>query len=306
MKPTGLHWDRMAAFVAVAQSGSFTAAAERLEVTKSALSRAVSLLERELGVQLLRRSTRRLAITEAGRTFLDRCEVLQAQATQLMEETRSARSQPSGTLKLTSPPDIASLVAHWIAEYRRRYPGISIEFHPTEQRVNLIEGGFDLGLRIGIMRDSQLRAVKLMELDLVLVASAEYLRVQGVPKGMADLSKHEWIAHNILPAPWTLSLTSKSGATHKVRMRGSVSVSTSVALRALALEHQGIVALPRWNVQADLASGLLRPLLPSYRLPTLSFFAVYAGSGPPPAKTRAFIDLIKADRLDSRLTSTSR
>lgn len=297
MKSRGVNLDRLAAFVAVAQSGSFTAAAQRLDMTKSALSQAVALLERELGVQLLQRSTRKLTITEAGSAFLARCQALLVQAEQLMEGARTARTQPAGSLKLTSTADLAPQVARWIAQYCSRYPQMRIDYHPTDQRVDLIDGGFDLGLRIGYMRDSRLHAVKLMSLELLVVASDAYLARRGTPKTPKDLSSHEWIAHSAVATPRTLRFHSRAGKAATVRLQGAVSVSAGIAQRALALIGAGITAIPEWSVLADIEAARLRRLLPSYRLAELTFFAVYPGTVAPPAKTRAFIDLIKESAM---------
>jgi DNA-binding transcriptional LysR family regulator len=293
MKSRGVNLDRLAAFAAVAQTGSFTAAAERLDMTKSALSQAVALLERELGVQLVQRSTRKLALTETGAMFLTECQTLLAQAEQLVERARTGKARPSGTLKITSPADTAMLVAQWIADYRERYPEMRVDYIPTDQRVDLIEGGFDLALRIGLMRDSRLHAVKLLDLELLLVASDTYLTRRGIPKSPRDLASHEWIAFSLAPTPWTLSFRSRTGKTCTVRMQGSVSVSAGVAQRALALIGAGITAIPESSVQSDIEAGRLRRLLPQYSLPSIYFFAVYPSTVALPAKTRAFIDLIK-------------
>lgn len=284
---------RLEAFVAVADAGSFTAAAQRGDVTKSALSQAVALLERELGVQLLQRSTRRMALTEAGRAFLEDCRALLAQAEQAVERARTGRASLSGTLRLTSTLESAVLVAQWIAEYCARYPGMRVEYQPTDQRVDLIEARFDLGLRTGLMRDSQLHAVKLMDVELLLVAADTYVARHGAPRTPAQLASHEWLALSVVPTPWTAPLTARNGNVVNVRARGSISTSAAVALKSLALAGAGIAALPEPMVRAELEAGALQRMLPGYRMPQLAFFAVYPGTMAPPAKTRAFIDLAK-------------
>lgn len=269
-------------------------AAQRLDTAKSALSLAVTRLEKDLGVQLLQRSTRRLAITEAGSAFLGRCQHLLAQTEQLLESARAASARLGGTLRLTSAPDLAPRVAQWIVRYRERHPDVRIDYQPTDLRVDLIEGGFDLGLRIGIMRDARLRAVKMGALQLHLVAAPGYLERHGVPRRPGDLPAHEWIAYGNSPSPWTLALRSRADRMTTVRMRGAVVVSTAQAQRALALAGAGVAALPEWVVQADVEAGRLQRLLPTYRKPELSFFAVYPGRLDPPVKTRAFLDLVKS------------
>jgi len=293
MSARGIDLDRMAAFVAVAEAGSFTAAAERMDLTKSALSQAVAVLERELGVQLLQRSTRRLAITDAGSSFLSDSRTLLAQAEQAIERARTHKASLTGTLRVTSALDSVTLVARWIAEYRERYPAMRVEYLPTDQRMDLIEGRFDLALRLGRMQDSSLRAVKLMDLELVLVASPAYLARRGTPHHPKDLSSHEWLALSVMPAPWTVAFVPRGGKLITVRMRGSISASAAAALKSLALAGAGIAALPLPMVQAELDAGHVRRLLRQYRPPPLYFYAVYPGTMAPPAKTRAFIDLAK-------------
>lgn len=293
MKHRHLDIDRLVAFVAVARSGSFTAAAQRLDSAKSALSQAVTRLEKDLGVQLLQRSTRRLAITEAGAEFLSRCESLLSQAEELMESARGVSARLSGTLRITSAPDLTPRVAQWIMRYRTAHPAMRIDYQPTDRRVDIIEGGFDLGLRIGLMRDSRLRAVKLDTLQLHLVAAASYLQRHGEPRRAEDLQAHEWIAYANSPTPWTFTLRSRANRVTNLRMQGAILVSTGEAQRALALAGAGIAALPEWMVRADITAGRLQRLLPAYRAPELSFFAVYPGRLDPPAKTRAFIDLMR-------------
>jgi DNA-binding transcriptional LysR family regulator len=293
MKAQGVTLERMAAYVAVAEAGSYTAAAERIEVSKSALSQAVALLERELGTQLLQRSTRRLAITEAGAAFLDDCRKLLAQAEQTVARARTRRAQPTGTLRITSALDSITPVAQWIAEYRALYPAMRVEYLPTDRRVDLIAGRFDLALRLGRMQDSSLRAVKLMDVRLVLVGSPSYLARNGTPRTPRGLAAHEWIALSVMPAPWRAIFVSGGGRTHSVRTHGSISASTAAALKALAVSGAGIAALPESIVQAELAAGILQQVLSNHRLPQLYFYAVYPATLPPPAKTRAFIDLAK-------------
>jgi DNA-binding transcriptional LysR family regulator len=293
MKAQGVSLERMAAFAAVADAGSFTAAAARMELSKSALSQAVALLERELGVQLLQRSTRRLAITEAGAAFLADCRALLAPAEQVIERARGGRTQLSGTLRITSALDSIAPVAEWIAEYRARYPAMRVEYLPTDQRMDLIEGRFDLALRLGRMQDSSMRAARLTDLRLLLVASPAYLVRHGTPRTPRELAAHEWLVLSVMPSPWSAVFVSRGGKTQSVRMRGSVSSSAAAALKALALAGAGVAALPEPIVSTELNEGRLKQLLANYRLPQLYFCAVYPSTLTPPAKTRAFIDLAK-------------
>lgn len=294
MKNSAISLGRLAAFVAVAEAGSFTAAAERLDTTKSALSTAVSALERELGAQLLQRSTRKLAVTEAGESFLADCRALLAGAEAAVERARTGRAQPTGTLRLTSPQDLSDRVATWIAAYRERFPAMRIDYVPTDRTLDLISERFDLAIRIGTMRDSRLRAVVLEELELWTCASPEYLAKHGPPRRPADLAGHEWVALSLLPSPWAVDYTSRSGGKTRVRLRGSISATTNAAVHSLVLAGAGIAAFPNiGSLRADVEAGRLARLLPGWKMLRMFHYAAYPGTIAPPAKTRAFIDLAK-------------
>lgn len=195
---------RLRVFVAVAEAGSFTAAAERLALTKSAVSQGLAALERELGVQLVQRSTRRLAITQAGETFLAECGALLDHAAQVIERARARQGELAGLLRITSPADSVGLVAPLIAEYARSHPLMRVEYLATDQLVDLVQQNIDLSLRVTGARDSGLRAVGLAELQVWCVAAPAYLQAHGTPRRVEDLAEHEWIAFTRLAAPWSL------------------------------------------------------------------------------------------------------
>jgi DNA-binding transcriptional LysR family regulator len=292
MKTPAIHLGRLAAFVAVADAGSFTAAAERMDTTKSSLSQAVALLERELGAQLLQRSTRKLAITEAGEAFLADCRALLAEAEAAVERARTGRTQPSGTLRLTSPQESAGTIAAWIAAYRERYPAMRIDYVPTDRTLDVIAERFDLAIRVGPMSDSRLRAVMLEELELWTAASPAYVARRGTPKRPEDLRRHEWVALSLLPAPWTVDYT-RAGSRKTVRLRGAVSAASNSAVHSLVLEGAGVSAFPNNQaIRADIEARRLVRLLPGWRMKRLFLHAVYPGHTAP-AKTRAFIDLAR-------------
>jgi DNA-binding transcriptional LysR family regulator len=293
MKAPAISLGRLAAFAAVAEVGSFTAAAERLNTTKSAVSQAVAVLERELGVQLLQRSTRKLAITEAGEAFLADCRALLAGAEAAMERARTRRAQPSGTLRLTSPQGSAGMVARWIATYRERYPAMRIDYVPTDRKLDLIAEHFDLTIRIGPMADSGLRAVVLEELGVWTVAAASYLARHGTPRKPAELAGHEWIALSLLPAQWSLDFE-RGGRKVRVKLRGSISAASTDAVRQLVLLGAGISIFPATaDLRRDVEEGRLVRLFPGWTTGHLFLYAAYPGNIAPPAKTRAFIDLAK-------------
>jgi DNA-binding transcriptional LysR family regulator len=293
MKAPAISLGRMAAFAAVAEAGSFTAAAERLNTTKSAVSQAVAVLERELGAQLLQRSTRKLAITEAGEAFLSDCRALLAGAEAAMERARTGRAQPSGTLRLTSPQWSAGMVARWIATYRERYPAMRVDYVPTDRKLDLIGEHFDLTIRIGRMADSGLRAVVLEELGIWTVAAPNYLARRGTPRKPAELARHEWIALSLLPAPWSIDFE-RGGRKVRVKLRGSISVASTDAVLQLVIQGAGISAFPGTaDLRAEVDAGRLVRLFPGWTTGHMFLYAAYPGNIAAPAKTRAFIDLAK-------------
>jgi DNA-binding transcriptional LysR family regulator len=294
MRTPAVSLARLVAFVAVAEAGSFTAAADRLNTTKSAVSQAVAVLERELGAQLLQRSTRKLAITEQGEAFLADCRTLLADAQAAMERARTGRAQPSGTLRLTSTHGVATMVASWIATYREHYPAMRVDYVPTDQKLDLIAERFDLSIRIGPMADSSLRAVVLEEIELWPVAAPSYLAKHGAPRKPADLTSHEWIALSLLPSPWTIDLQ-RGERKARVKLRGSITVASNDALFRLVLQGTGIAAFPcTAEVRDEVAAGRLVRLLPGWAMRRMFLYAAYPGNIAPPAKTRTFIDLAKA------------
>ncbi len=294
---------RLRIFVTVAEAGSFTAAAERLALTKSAASQAVSALERELGVQLLQRSTRHVAVTQAGETFLADGQALLAHAGQVVERARADQGALSGLLRVTSSIDAAVFVAPLIAEYAAQHPLMRVEYVPTDELIDLLRENIDLSLRVTGARDSSLRAVGLAEMQVWCAAAPAYLQARGTPERVEDLADHEWIAFSRLASPWSLRF--RVGRREvAVRVRGRFSTSMTAAGRALALAGAGIVGAPDFSLQADVEAGRLVRLLPSARLPPVSLYAAWPGRMEPPAKTRALIELAKK-RLRGRLAVTA-
>jgi DNA-binding transcriptional LysR family regulator len=293
MRASAISLGRLVAFTAVAEAGSFTAAAERLNTTKSAVSQAVAVLERELGAQLLQRSTRKLAITEAGESFLADCRTLLADAEAAVERARTGRAQPSGTLRLTSTQGMAGMVAGWIATYREHYRAMRVDYVPTDRKVDLIAERFDLAIRIGPMADSSLRAVVLEELELWTVAAPSYLARHGMPRKPAELARHEWIAMSLLPSPWSADFE-RGGRKLRLKTRGSISVASTEALLRLVIQGAGISAFPSAaDLRGEVEAGRLVRLFPGWATRRMFLYAAYPGSIAAPAKTRAFIDLTK-------------
>jgi len=298
LRDTGqMNLARLEVFVNVCSAGSFTRAADHLAITKSAVSQHVAALERELGVQLLHRSTRSLTLTDAGTTLRAEAQALLEQAQRLAERTRHEAAQLTGLLRLTSSEDTARWIAPVVADYMRRHPGMQVEYRPGDRLVDLVAEGMDLSLRATGRRDSSLHAVGLAVFDVWCVASPEYLRERGRPQRLADLASHAWIAFTPIPHPWTLRTRDSKGS---VRFQRTVSTSSTTGGRALALAGLGLFAAPSFVLETEVAAGRLVRLLGNIKLPQVTLYAAWPGRGEPPRKTREFIELAKARRTDSR------
>ena len=281
---------RLEVFVAVCAASSFTRAAEQLGITKSAVSQHVTTLERELGVQLLHRSTRSLTLTDAGAALLEEGRALLEQAERLAERTRRQAAQLTGVLRLTSAEDTATWIAGVIAEYVRLHPGMQVEYRPSDRLLDLVAEGLDLSMRTTGRRDSSLRAVNIAEFDVWCVASPQYLLERGTPRRLADLQSHAWIAFTPIPHPWTLQ--TRDGK-QSVRLQRTISTSSTAGGRALAVAGAGIFAAPQFVLETAVAAGHLTRVLPTLKLPQVTLYAAWPSRGEPPAKTREFIELAK-------------
>jgi DNA-binding transcriptional LysR family regulator len=291
--------NRLAVFVALVRAGSFTAAAAQLGMTKAMVSQHLLRLEQELGATLIVRSTRRMALTDAGTAFHTDCVQLLEQAQAAIERIGDRRSTPTGTLRLTTTTDYGiAMVAPALADFRRLHPQLQVDLVVNDQISDLIAERFDLAIRIGWLRDSSLRATRLGGFRQLVMAAPAYLAEHGVPRRPEDLAAHPWIAMSTLTAPLRWTFTRGGGTRRVVRMRQAMQVNNAAAGRALVLHGAGISVLPDYLVQDDIRAGRLQALLAQYRLPEGGVHAVYPDPQPP-AKVRAFIDFMR-DRLASR------
>lgn len=186
--------NRLAIFLALVRAGSFTAAAEQLGITKAMVSQHLLRLERELGVTLIVRSTRRMALTEAGAVFHTDCVQLLEQAQTAIERMGDRRNTPTGTLRLTTSTDYGiAVIAPALADFRRLHPSLQVDLVINDQISDLIAERFDLAIRIGWLRDSSLRAARLGSFRQLVMASPAYLAEHGMPRRPEDLATHPWI-----------------------------------------------------------------------------------------------------------------
>ncbi len=283
----------MSIFVHVVNSGSFSAAARQLGITKSAVSQQVTQLEDQLGTRLLHRSTRNLNLTEEGATYLQGCRQMVEAAEEANASLSQLKTTPSGTLRLTCSIEFsAHFLVPIIKDYLTDHPKMNIELLAEDQVVNMVEEGVDLALRIGELKESSLIARKLGQLELVLCAAPSYLEQFGTPQSPEELTEHNWLAFTQLPTPTQLQLQHPSGQELHIRLSGRVRSNNTLSIRQMLLSGIGISQAISYLVQKELQNGKLVRLLPEYNLPVLGLYAVYPRREHVPLKVRLFIDYI--------------
>ncbi|RCW96338.1 MULTISPECIES: LysR family transcriptional regulator [Kosakonia] len=291
-----LNLSRMAIFVAVVDTGSFTAAAVALGQTKAVVSFNIRQLENEFGVTLLLRSTRRLTLTDAGRVFYQRGVELLNAAESLQDDVRASHVGLCGELRITSTPEYgAQIVVPALAAFGQDHPGLRIRHVASSQHNDLISERFDVAIRLGSLADSRYHAALISRFAIVPVATPEWLRAHPVTS-LQSLAQAEWIIHERLNTPLRWQVTDANGRseTLEITTPARLSADSAQALMAFALAGCGVALLPLWLVQTALDSHRLVHLLPEYRFAQQGVYAVYADAQHQPAKVRAFVDFLRA------------
>jgi len=282
--------DGIAAFARVVDSGSFSAAARRLNISKSAVSAHVQRLEERLGTRLLNRSTRRLSLTEAGATYFRHCARILAEAEAAEQAATVLQREPRGTLRISAPDSFGSMhVAPAVPRFLKRYPDLAVDITLSPKHVNLVDEGLDLAIRIGVLEDLPLVVRKLAPSRLVLCAAPAYLKAHGMPHAPDELAKHNCLCTRLLPWGDEWRLAGKRGEA-RVAVGGSLRSNSAEMLRAAALDGIGIALLPTWAVAEPLRKRALRRVLDEWEPPASTIYAVYPGSRLMSMKVRAFVD----------------
>ncbi len=269
----------MLAFVKVADSGSFTSAAAHLRVSVSAVAKAVARLEEELGIQLLVRSTRRLALNDDGRDYYARCLQILNDIEDAEASLKSAGEAPKGHLKLSLPALFGRLTfLPSVAEFNQRYPEIVLNVSLADQQVDLIERGLDLAVQVGEINNPRYVARVLNRGPRVTCASPAYFKLHGELKTPEDLARHGCIASALFPV-WPYNV---KGKRIEIAVRGPLVLTGGDAVREAALLGLGVVQSNWWTVRHDLASGALVEVLKPYAVEGQPISVVY----PPPRPTR--------------------
>jgi DNA-binding transcriptional LysR family regulator len=280
----------MQVFVRVAALGSFSAAARVLNLSQTMVTKHVAALEERLGVKLLHRSTRKLVLTEGGRTYLAACERILAEIDEAETSASLDRIEPRGTLRLNVPLTFGfRQIAPALSEFSRIYPAVSFDLGLADRYVDLMEEGWDMAIRIGRLKDSSLVARRLAACRTIVCASPAYLKERGVPQDLDDLAQHNCLGYTLPSAIGADRWAFGSDGDIVVSIRGNLRANNGDALLAAALAGQGLIYQPTFIVSDSLREGSLVPVLTGYPTYEPAIHAVLPSGRQAPAKVRAFV-----------------
>jgi DNA-binding transcriptional LysR family regulator len=295
-------FEGLAMFAKVTEERSFAAAARAMGVSVPTVSRAVTRLEERLGGRLFNRTSRRLALTDYGRSLAERASKIYAEAEEAEDFGREASSRPRGLVKLAAPLSFGTRwVAPMLPEFFRRYPDIAIDLHLTDAQTDLIGDGFDAALRIAVLEDSSLVARQIAPVRRFVVASPAYIERYGRPRHPRDLSAHQCLsyANRAKRDVWRFT-HQKTGEECLITPTGPLRGTSAEALLPTALEGLAIAELPEFIATQYFPDKQLEPILIDWRLPEGGLFFVTPTARARPAKVSALADFLIATLTDAR------
>ncbi|HSX63113.1 MAG TPA: LysR family transcriptional regulator [Pseudoxanthomonas sp.] len=295
----------IALFVQVVRSGSFAEAARQLGVPPNTLSRRVQQLEERLGTRLLQRSTRKLALTQAGLAFHDRCAAAVDGLAEAGQDLMSGSQEPRGLVRVAAPADFFDFFPmEWVAEFLAAHPRVRLDFVLSDAKADLIAERIDMAFRGGPLQDSSHVGRQLLDAGSDgMVASPAYLAARGMPGALQDVANHDCVAfsHPSGYTPWRL--LNRDGIEEEIQIAARVSGNTAQALRRAAVAGLGITLLPHAIVRQDLQAGRLLPVLPQYQRRGYGLHVLYPSRRHLPLAVSAFIDFV-VEKLSAAIAAS--
>jgi DNA-binding transcriptional LysR family regulator len=279
-------------FVRVVDSGGFSAAGRRLNMSTTMVSNHVQALEDRLGARLLNRTTRKVSLTEVGKAYYDRCTQILADLEQADDIAGASQSAPRGTLRIYTGAHIVQFVAPVVADFLKQFSGVKVDLTIGERTIDMIDEGFDIAIRLTPPPDSSLIVRSLATWRHVLCCSPDYLEKHGPLRQLSELTDHNCVRHALYPYGDEWHFSDRKGTPASVRISGNLISNSGETLRRAALEGVGISLAAGFLVADDLEAGRLVRLLPEYRPVELAMNAVYPHRHHLSAKVRSFIDLL--------------
>jgi len=280
-------------FVLLARHGSLSAAARLLDVTPPAATKRLALLEARLGVRLVNRTTRSISLTSEGETYLQHATRILADVQDMEDAVSGGRSTPKGLLRVNATLGFGrTTIAPLVSDFAARFPDVEVQLDVTDRPVDLVENGFDLGIRFGALPDKRLNARRIMSNRRFLCASPGYLQKYGTPRDLADLSRHRCIIHRQNDDAYGIWRFTRESHTEVIKVQGALSSNDGDIVLGWALDGHGILIRSEWDLAKYLESGRLRVLLSDFELPAADLFVYYPSQRNQSARIRAFIDFL--------------
>ncbi|WP_281984670.1 LysR substrate-binding domain-containing protein [Thalassorhabdomicrobium marinisediminis] len=283
-------WDGVSEFVAVAEAGSFTAAADTLGISTAQVSRQVGALEGRLGAKLFYRTTRKVTITETGQVYYNHCRQVLDGLAEAERAISDLHQHPRGRLNITAPVTFGETrIAPLINDFLQHYPELEIHLHLSNQRLDLVAESFDLAIRLGDLEDSSMMAQRLGTRRHQTSASPDYLAARGTPHSLADLD-----AHNCLQGTLGYWRFEEDGGTRHVRIKGNLRCNSGAALVDAARKGLGLIQLPDYHLKDALRAKALQPVLEAFRAPDDGIWAIYPQNRHLSPKVRLLLEHLRA------------
>ncbi len=280
-------------FVAVVEQGSFTGAAERLNMSKPVVSKQISQLEESLGVQLIVRTTRSLRLTEAGDAFAIHALKIMNDLQEAEYSVMPMQNEPKGTLSISAPQSLAySFLPEILPAFQKKYPLITLDIAITGNYIDLVESGMDAGLRIGKLKDSTLQARLISPCPLKVCASPEYWKTHGKPTHPMDLTNHNCLIYKPGTNTGQWCFENENGENLNVKVSGNLYSDEAGLILGAALTGQGVMIAPSFYVEDAIKKGLLETVMCQFTLSGTGIYLVYPSSKHVSSKLRVFIDYL--------------
>ena len=284
--------DGVAVFVGVITAGSFTAAAQALGHSTSYVSKEITRLEKRLGSRLMNRTTRTISLTDAGRAYYERCNQIVIDAENAERSINQLQETPSGLLRINAPMSFGSkYLLEVLSQFMLRYPEVKLEVEFNDRMIDVVAEGYDVVIRVGAIKDTNLVARKFTSSRHVVIASPDYLKRRGMPEKAEDLAQHDCVAYSLLPTP-TLWDFYKDGVRSSVSVDPRALCNSAAIEVAMVVQGVGITRLPLFTCEQEVANGELKVILEDYDPIQLDVFAVYPHRQYLTAKVRAFVDFV--------------
>jgi DNA-binding transcriptional LysR family regulator len=294
----------MVVFAQIVEQGNLTEAAKHIGLSRAVVSYHIKKLESQLGIKLLNRSTRSVALTEAGVEYYQYCRTIAEQASMANQQMENFKNEPEGILKITCPVNVGlQMVVPALNEFRRFYPKVELDVILTDEVVNIMQEGIDLAIRGAPLPDSGLQASKLSTLTTCLCGSPDYFKKHGRPTTPMELDQHTWVIYKLTSGAIQLRKGSRS---YSVAVKGSISTNNAAARTAFIEGGHGLGRIPFYDAWPKVQAGLLEMVLEDYQLNNIDIYGVFPPGSASSKKLRLLINFLKNyfEKLDRQAMKT--